>query len=90
MHVVNTVRTLRPDVSEEDIPLQPPLVLRKEPSEFVLPSTHSATSVYFGIVMHVCGGEGITRKVGDPITKLIVTRRYEASLFAVKGVEYVK
>ena len=32
-------------------------------------------------------GEGLSCKVGDPITKLIVTRRDDAKLFVVQGVE---
>ena len=36
--------------------------------------------------MHVLGGEGIDRKVGDPITEFVVTHCDEISLFAVKGV----
>ena len=35
------------------------------------------------------GGEGLARKVGDPITELVVTRR-EASLLAVEGMEDLK
>ena len=32
------------------------------------------------------GGEGLARKVGNPITELVVTRRDKASLLAVNGV----
>ena len=48
------------------------------------------TCVYFGVVTHVCWGEGLARKVGDLITELLVTRRDEASLLVVKGVADVK
>ena len=89
-HVVNTVRPLHPEVSDEDNPLQLYLVLRMEPFEFLLTSMHGATCVYFGVVTHVRWGEGLARKVGDPITEIVVTRRDEASLLAVKGVAYFK
>ena len=46
----------------------------------------SETCVYFGDVMHVRGGEGLARKVGNPITEIVVTRRDKASLLAVNGV----
>ena len=40
--------------------------------------------------MHIRGGEGIARKVDNPIMELVVTLRDEASLLAVVGVTYVK
>ena len=51
---------------------------------------HGANCLDFGVVIQVRGGEGLTRKVGYPITEIVVTRRDEASLLAVKGVAYVK
>ena len=36
--------------------------------------------------MHVGGGEGFACQICYPITELVVTRREEAALFAVKGV----
>ena len=44
---------------------------------------HGATCVDFGVVTHVCGDEGLARKVDDPITYIVVKLRYEASLVAV-------
>ena len=38
----------------------------------------------------MCGVEGLARKVGDPTTELVVTRRDEASFIAVEGVLYGK
>ena len=40
----------------------------------------------FGVVMHVSGSEVNARKVDDPIMELVMTRRNEASLLAVKFV----
>ena len=54
---------------------------------FTSPLLYDATCVDFGVVTHVCGGEGLSRKVGNPITELVATRRDEASLIAVKGTE---
>ena len=36
--------------------------------------------------MHMHGGEGLDHKVSKPTTELVVMRRDEASLLAVKGV----
>ena len=36
--------------------------------------------------MHVRGGEGLGRKVGDPITELVVKRHDEVTLIVVQGV----
>ena len=58
-HVVNTVCPLIPKVSDEDTPLQLSLILQRVLFEFVLPFTHGATSVYFGVATHVRGGEGL-------------------------------
>ena len=52
---------------------------------FVLLSTHGATCVGFCVVTHMCGVEGLARKVGDPIMELVVTCRYEASLLEFQG-----
>ena len=56
----------------------------------VLPSTHDATCVDLGVITHLCGGEGLALKVGDPITDLVVTRRDETSPLVVKDVADVK
>ena len=53
-------------------------------------STHGTTYVYFGVVMHVCGVEGLACKARDPITELVVTCRDEESILTVKDVEDVK
>ena len=81
---------MHPEVSYEEIPLQLSYVLWRGPFQIFLTSTHGATCVDFGVIMQVCGGEGLDIKVGDPITELVVTRRDEASLLAFKGVEDVK
>ena len=44
------------------------------PFEFVLPSTHGATCVYFGVFMHICGGEGLAHKVRYPIMEIVLMR----------------
>ena len=90
MHVVNNVCSLRPEVSEEETPHHLLLVLQRGTFEFVLPSMHGATSVYFGVVMHVNWGEFLARKVRDLITKLVVTLFDEAPLLVVEGVAYFK
>ena len=51
---------------------------------------HGRTCVYFGVITHMRWGEGLARKVGNPITGLIVMRHDEASLSAVKEVADVK
>ena len=89
-HVVNNVYPLIPEVSGEDTPLQISLYIRRGPFELVLPSMHGATCVYFGVVMHRHGDEGLAFKVGDPITYIVMTRRDEALLLAVKGVADIK
>ena len=90
MYVVNTVCTLYPEVSDEEIPLWISLVLQMIPFELVLPLMHSATCVDFGVVTHVRGSEVLACKVGDPITEIFVTRRGEASLLVFKGASDVK
>ena len=47
---------------------------------------HGTTCVYFGVITHVWGGESLARKVGKPITELVVTLRCEPPLLAVEGV----
>ena len=56
-HVMNTFLPLIPKVSDEEIPLQISLVLRRVPFDLVLISMRSATCVDFGVVTHVHGGE---------------------------------
>ena len=73
-HVVNAVHYLRPEVYNEEIHLHIYLVLQKGPFELVLPSMHVVTCLYFGVIMHVRGGEGISCKVGNPIMELVVVR----------------
>ena len=51
---------------------------------------HGVTCVDFGVVKHVPVGEGLARKVGDPIMDIFVTRQDKASLLSVEGVAYVK
>ena len=87
-HILNTVRPLHPEVNNEDIPLQLSYFLRKGPFEIVLPSKHGKTCIYFGIVMHVRGGEGLARKVSVPITEIFVKHRNEAPLLAVEGATF--
>ena len=88
--VVNTVRPLCTEVSYEEIPLQISFVLLRGPFQLVLPSTHGATCVDFGVFTNLRGGEGLARKVGDPITELVVAFHDEAFLLAVKGLIDVK
>ena len=85
-HVVNTFRPLRPAVSYEEIPLQLSPVLRRVAFEYFLTSMYGATCVDFGVLTHMCAGEVLARKVGEPITYLVVMLCDEASLLAVKGV----
>ena len=73
-HVVNAVHYLHLEVSNEDIHLQIYLVLQKGPFELVLPYMHVVNCLYFGVIMHVRGGEGIACKVGNPIMEIVVTR----------------
>ena len=89
-HVVNTVLPLHPLISYEDTPLHIYYVLLRWPFETVLPSTHVANCVDFGVLVHVRWGEGLARKVGNTITELVMTRRDKASILAVKGVVDVK
>ena len=49
---------------------------------------HGATLVNEGFVTHVRGGKSPARKICNPVTELIVTRRDEAAPLAVKGVAY--
>ena len=73
MHVVNTVHPLCPTSCEGG------------GFELVLPYIHGATSVDLGVFAHLRGGEGLAQNVVDPITELVVARRYEASLLVVEG-----
>ena len=41
----------------------------------------------FGVILHMRGDEGLTCKVGYPITELVVMLRDEAALFAVQGMK---
>ena len=48
------------------------------------------TCIYLGVVTNVCGGEGLSRKVGDPVTEIVVTCCDDAPLLEVEGVADVK
>ena len=74
-HVVNTVCPLRLNVFDEEIPLQLLLFLRRGPFEFALTSTHVVTCVFFEVVTHVSGVEGLAHKIDNSITDIVVTRR---------------
>ena len=89
-YVINTFRPLCSEVYDENIPLQIFYVLQRGPFELVLPSTHGATCVEFGVVTHVNGGEGLACMARDLLTEIIVTRCYEAYIIAVKGMIDVK
>ena len=71
-------------------PFSPPLFRSWCPFSFAfffgLPSLHGGIYENSGVVAHVLGGKSLTCNVGNPITELILTRRGEASLLAVKGV----
>ena len=84
MHVVNTVRPVRPEVSNEETPLQTPLVFLRVTFEFLIPSMHGTTCLDFGISMNVCGCEGLAHKVSEPITDFVLMQCDEASLLAVE------
>ena len=45
-----------------------------------------ATCKYFGVVAHLSGGEGLSCKVSDPITDLVVMRHDEAKFLTLQGV----
>ena len=51
---------------------------------------HGATSVDSGVGTHVLGVEGISRKVVNPITEIVVTGHAKASILAADGVADVK
>ena len=89
-HILNTVRPMRPEVSDEETSLQLSFVPWRGAFELVLPSMYGATRVDFGVVRHVCGGEGLACKFYKPITEIIMTLRDEASLIAVEGISDVK
>ena len=52
---------------------------------FDYPYLHGATCEDFGVVAHMHEGKGLTCKVDDPITWLVVTRRDESAFLAVQG-----
>ena len=56
------------------------------PSRRGLHPLHVATEVYEGVVAHMGGSEHLASQVCYPVMELVVTRREEATLFAVKGV----
>ena len=89
-HVVNTVRSLRPEVSDEEILLHTPLIIQRIPIEFVLLYTHVATCVDSRVVTYVRVGEGFACKVREPIMGIVVTRRGEAPLLVVEGMADIK
>ena len=64
MHIMNTVHTLRTEVSDEEISLQLLPILQRGTFEFVLLSVHGVIYVYYGVIKHVCWGEGLARKAG--------------------------
>ena len=73
-------------------PTSTPAAVLPCPSLLIFPWTwpfprQGTTCKYFGVVGHVRGGEGPSWKVGDPITEIVVTRRDEAALISVQGVE---
>ena len=90
-YVVNTVRTLRPEVYEKDTPLQISLIFQRGPFlDFPFLNAQRNLCRFWGHHAHVCRGESLARKVGDPITEIILTRHDEASLIEVEGMVEVK
>ena len=87
---MNTVLPLHPLISYDDTPLHIYYVLLRGPFELVLPFTHVANCVDFGVLMHVRWVESLARKVRNIITELIMTRRDKAYILAVKGVVDIK
>ena len=59
MHALNTVCTLRPEVSGKEIPLQISILLQMGPFEIILTYMHGTTCVDFWVVTYVRGGEGL-------------------------------
>ena len=89
-HVVNNVCPLCPEVYDDDTSLLLSYVLCRVLFELIFTSTYGKTYVNFGVVTHMCGGEGLACKVRNSITDLVATRRNEASLIAVEDVADVK
>ena len=56
------------------------------PGRLCLCALHGATYKDEGVVTHVSWDKGFSGQVRDPMTELIVKRRDQAALFAVKGV----
>ena len=45
-----------------------------EPIELVLTYMHVTICIHSGVVVHMCGDEGLSRKVSNRITEFVVTR----------------
>ena len=92
-HVVNAVRTLSPNIPYQQFPLF--LSLLRQLCLLALryffalglglTPPHVTTCKDSGVVVHVRRVEGLSCKVGTPITELVVTHRDEAALLAVQG-----
>ena len=96
-HVVNTVSTILPEVTEQELtPLFRGLYqwrVRWDCCGFgtchiCLRPLHCATCEDEGVVAHVRGGERFTCQVHNPVTELVVTRRDKATQLTVNGMEY--
>ena len=80
-HVVNNVRPLSPKIPDQQVPFILPLLWQwflLALSLFLsigLPPLNGTTCKAYEFVAHMCGGEGLSCKVGNPTMELFVTLR---------------
>ena len=93
-HIVNTVGTVLPEVTDQEVSLlfcglwrrcTGPISRTYGPGWLSLSPLHRATYEDEGVVAYVSGGEGFARQVCDPVPELVMTRRNEAVPLAIKG-----
>ena len=93
-HVVNNVSPILPEVMYQEVNL----LFRGfylwsgwcgfGPIQIFPWPLHGTTCEYEGVVAHVSRCEGFAVQFSDPITEVVVTRRYKADPLSVEGMEY--
>ena len=95
-HVVNTVGTVLPDVTDQEVSCMFHVLWQWRavqigrtygPSRLRLRPLHGATCEDEGVVTHVRWGEGFVKQVCDPVPDLVMTLCDEANPLSIEGVK---
>ena len=94
-YVVNTVGTVLPEFTDQEVSLlfrgfwrrrAVPIGRTYGTGQLSLRPLHGKTCKYERVVVHVRGGEGFPGQICDPVLEIVMTRRDKAAPLAIEGV----